>query len=106
MEQLAELFGKSIRRTAGDEIAWKIDDIYEIIEAAIGFNRIILGGDILDSNMSHTGDSWYYIPCRNSNITDNIAASIEHAKEYISKYIFRNGSNYYVVVVLSNTIIV
>ena len=43
-----------------DEIAWHMKDVLEILFCFSKEKRIILGGDILDSQLIPNRDSWFY----------------------------------------------
>lgn len=85
---------------SSSETAWKIKDAFAVIDYYYSLGQIILGGDILSSNLQYTYDNWYYdIDSAAEKIT-NLKNSIYIAKEYILNYTKRNGLKYYVVFVL------
>lgn len=91
---------QSAKKTPGNEIAWRIEDVFQIFDKARASNTMILGGDVLTDDISYTYDNWYYIPVPNASKQENVLWSYSCALEYISDYIERNGKDFYVVVVL------
>ena len=81
------------------ELAWKISDANEFIEDALKNEVIVLGGDILDSNMNYTCDNWYYEPDKSIERKVNSIQSCSCMKEYIDNYVKLNGTDYYIVIV-------
>lgn len=76
----------------GDTLAWNYEDIMKIIDI-LGENEVtILGGDVLNQEISYTGDNWGY---------DHLDSkeSIEKTKSYIEDYHHRLGNDYYYVLV-------
>lgn len=84
------------------ETAWRIEDAICVFGYLKSRNKIILGGDILTENMDYTYDSWYYNPILTQSQQSNVELGYEQAIEYISKYMKRNGSAFYVVIVAEN----
>jgi len=85
--------------TEWGEEAWKINDIYILLEYFLYINEIILGGDILSDKLEPTCDSWFYNKESNISKINQSEKSISIAKEYIKNYIKNNGSEYYVVII-------
>lgn len=81
------------------ELAWKIDDINQILQWLSANNKVVLGGDVLDVNKEYTYDNWYYNLDDTCSLLINAKNSIKKASEYISNYIASNGSDYYIVLV-------
>lgn len=81
------------------ELAWNIDDIKPILQWLSENNKVVLGGDVLDTNKEYTYDNWYYNPDDTCSSLINSKRSIEKASEYISNYIALNGSDCYIVLV-------
>ena len=70
-------------------IAWRFDDVMEVLKIAKSKDMVILGGDVyrLSGNKPIiTGDGWY------TNKGDDDA--FEVAIEYIAKYRARNGDDF------------
>lgn len=87
------------KRTLGNEVAWRIQDVIEVLNYTKKNNIVILGGDILSHDMAYTLDNWYYIPQHDMTKRENSLSSYELALEYINSYVLRNGDNFYVVIV-------
>ena len=71
------------------KIAWKFDDVMEVLKITKSKDMVILGGDVyrLSGNKPIiTGDGWY------TNKGDDDA--FEVAIEYITKYRARNGDDF------------
>ena len=71
------------------EIAWKFDDVMEVLKITKSKDMVILGGDVyhLSGNKPIiTGDGWY------TNKGDDDA--FEVAIEYITNYRARNGDDF------------
>ena len=71
------------------EIAWKFDDVMEVLKITRGKGMIILGGEVYrlsDNKPIITCDSWY------TNEGDDNA--FEAAIEYITKYRARNRDDF------------
>lgn len=82
------------------ETAWMIDDANLVLEYLKSKNKIVLGGDILTDKLEHTYDSWYYNIDSSQDFKLNVECSIKLALEYISNYISKNGSAFFVVFVI------
>ncbi len=82
------------------EEAWKIEDVLILLEYYRHNNRIVLGGDILNERFEHTYDNWYYNIDTAQDSLSNLNNSIVKANEYVTRYIEKNGNNYYVSVVI------
>ena len=61
--------------------------------------RIILGGDILKSDLTYCYDNWYYNIDNYKGRDENSEASTAIAQEYILNYISKNSTDHYVVIV-------
>ena len=81
------------------ELAWKITDADDFIEDAILNQVIVLGGDILDANLQYTLDNWYYEPDKSISRKVNSLQSCNCMKKYIERYIERNGSDFYAIII-------
>lgn len=84
----------------GRETAWPISDAVYVLEYYEKRGQVILGGDILNSDLAHNYDSWYYNPPVGRSNNENVELSVATAKRYISDYIDKNGVNYCVVIVI------
>lgn len=82
------------------ETAWPIADAVYVLAYYEKRGHVILGGDILNSDLVYNYDSWYYTPVDSRSHNENVASSIATAKKYISDYIDKNGVNYYMVLVV------
>nr|WP_314069984.1 Imm40 family immunity protein [uncultured Campylobacter sp.] len=82
--------GINLREKLGSYyIAWRFDDVMEVLKITRGKGMIILGGDVcrLSGNKPIiTYDSWY-----TNDGNDN---AFEVAIEYITKYRARNGDDF------------
>lgn len=81
------------------EFAWAMLDAFDVLDYYYSKKWIVLGGDILTSDLRHNYDSWYYNINANKDESFNLNSSVYKAKEYIAKYIENNGVNYYIVFV-------
>lgn len=81
------------------ELAWKITCVEDIAGEALQNQVIILGGDILDSNLEYTGDNWYYETNKTEDIRCNSIRSCDCMEKYIKKYADLNGVDFYMIVV-------
>lgn len=81
------------------ELAWKITHADDFIDEALLNQVIVLGGDVLDSNLKYTRDNWYYEPNKQLTVKDNSVQSCNHMKDYINKYTANNGNDFYVIVI-------
>lgn len=88
------------KRTPGNEIAWKMSDIFAVLRNALLSDAVVLGGDILNGDMSYTLDNWCYFPKESVSARENALLSYEYAIGYIDNYIAIFGDNYYVVLVI------
>ena len=71
------------------DIAWRFDDVMEVLKITRGKRMIILGGDVYRLNGNEpiiTYDNWY-----TEEEDDN---AFELAIEYITKYRARNGDDF------------
>lgn len=94
-----EVNGKVVcaRETAGNEYAWQIREVLDVIEVLRKEGRVILGGDVLDRDMNYTYDNWYHNP---SDPQTDCETSCGKAKAYVQRYLERFGPEYYVVLVV------
>ena len=81
------------------EKAWRLEDSLEVLKKINKQRRIILGGDILNKNLQHNYDSWYYESLENDTIIKSVKDSYVKACEYIQAYIKKNGKDFYVIIV-------
>ena len=81
------------------ETAWMIEDAVFVLNYLKMKNEVILGGDILTKNLEHNYDSWHYNVNYGKGHRFNVDCSIKLAFEYISNYIKKNGSSFYVIFV-------
>lgn len=100
-EFFAELKTVSNIVTPQGEIAWRLEDVFSVIEIARKHGRIILGGDILTSLGSHTYDSWYYNLDNSVSAITNVEQSLDKCLQYIDNYIKRNGNQFLSVIVFN-----
>lgn len=82
------------------ERAWSIADAIFVLEYLKCMNNIVLGGDILTEKLEHNYDNWYYEVDSSRSLSFNIDCSIKWANEYISNYIRKNGTSFYVIFVV------
>lgn len=81
------------------EKAWKIEDATLVLQALKSEHKIVLGGDVLNENLEHSYDNWYYQADACKTPQQNIADSIDLASVYISDYIKANGTAFYVILI-------
>ncbi len=84
------------------ETAWSMEDALLVLEYLQGLQKVVLGGDILTKTLEYTYDNWYYEPKPQKDVLFNSKHSIRWAQKYLTRYIKRNGSGYYVVFVVEN----
>lgn len=103
MKYLLELAKRNIEPTLTKqgEQAWHIVDVPVVLESIFAHSLIVLGGDILNSEMEYTYDSWYHNIDRSLSKSLNVEKSFDTAQEYIQKYINWNGESYFVVLIVS-----
>lgn len=82
-----------------NELAWKLSDAFFVLRYMVEHQHIILGGDILNSELKHNYDSWYYNVDTSKDSQENSKLSYDKAVDYLQKYFERNGQNFYVVLV-------
>lgn len=90
---------KSVKISDYEE-AWEIGVIPQVLDILMKKNCVILGGDILFSNLEYSYDNWYFEPFDDKDYISNVKMSYNKANDYIKKYIEMNGYNYYVVLVV------
>ena len=87
--------------TPWTEYAWKYEDFPEILRYFQNQGWIVLGGDILTLELTHTLDNWYYNPESGLSEEENVLLSCETAERYLGNYRNRKGSDYYIVFVVT-----
>ena len=85
---------------SNNETAWAIEDAVEVLAYLTHKKAIVLGGDILTPTLEYNYDSWYYNVEANKDFQFNVDSSIKLAIQYISNYIKKNGSAFYVVFIV------
>ena len=93
-----EIYARA-KRTPGNEIAWEIQHVGEVMTYIRNSDKIILGGDVLHENLTYTLDNWYYLPLPCLSHEDHVSNSYDVAIQYVDEYILRYGTGFYVVVV-------
>ena len=88
---------------SNDEIAFTAEMTLQIMNIAANNNCIILGGDVLTLDKKFTYDNWYYQPETSVSLSENVNRSIKKAKEYISDYTKKNGSDFLYSFVISDS---
>ena len=86
--------------TPSKELAWPMDKIFLVLQYMQTCNKVVLGGDILTSEMEYNYDSWYYNCDLSKEHFYNAGRSYNVAIEYIERYIQRNGNDFWVILVL------
>ena len=81
------------------EIAWKIEDALLVLQHLKTVDKIVLGGDILTKELDYTYDNWYYNVESRQELQFNSSLSITLATKYITDYIEKNGTHFFVVFV-------
>ena len=84
---------------SGYETAWEICDAVKVLSFYHQQGRVILGGDIFTSQYKYTYDNWFFNMEDTSDTQRNVDFSYIVAREYIEKYIARNGTKYSVIIV-------
>lgn len=87
--------------TSNHENAWSITDVIYVLKYIAKQSQVVLGGDILNSDLTHNYDSWYYRVDNTKSEDENVKSSVAIAEKYILNYINKNGINYYVVLVVN-----
>ena len=87
--------------TPWNEYAWKYSDFPELLRYFQEEAYTVLGGDILTTGLKHTYDSWYFTPDSSASDRENAGRSIVVAEDYLTNYQNRNGTDYYIVFVVT-----
>ena len=87
--------------TPWTEYAWNYGDFPELLRYFQENAYIVLGGDILTTELTRTRDNWYYNPDSSKTRTENIRLSCEAAEKYLSMYRDRRGTDYLIVFVVT-----
>ena len=87
----------------GQETAFPISETPKILDIASKNQWIILGGDVLTMQGEYALANWYYEPKAECPLSENANQSIEKSRAFISDYVKRNGSDWLVVFVISNS---
>ena len=87
------------------EIAFPISVVPRIMKAALENQWVILGGDVLTTQLEYANANWYYEPDGARPLVDNVNRSIQKSQQYISKFLERNGNNFVIVFTISNSYI-
>ena len=87
--------------TPWNEYAWKYSDFPELLRYFQENAYIVLGGDILTMELKYTYDNWYYNPDPFDSKEENVRRSIAAAEDYLTNYKNRNGTDYYIVFVVT-----
>ena len=90
---------RKIVRSDYYEIIWEIEDALTIMDLAIQRDVLILGGDMLDEDFQFNYANWYYNPSADLTCKYNVVQGAEKAKEYLCRYMNRNGKGHYVIIV-------
>lgn len=86
-------------------IAWPPESIPAILELAKKNNWIVLGGDVLTMEGTHTCDNWYFNPAPERPLMVNVKASIESCLQYVLQYVDRNGEEFLFSLTISDAYI-
>ena len=87
--------------TPWTEYAWKYEDFPEILRYFQNRGWIVLGGDILTTELDYTYSSWYYNPDPTRSMEENVRQSAVVTADYLTHFRDRNGSNYLIVFVVT-----
>ena len=99
-DDFSHLYGIYSQITDSYELAWQIKDYAILLEFLYDKKRVVLGGDILNSEQNHTYDNWYYNYDSDIPLWNNVENSIFVADNYLSNYIKNYGENFYVIFVV------
>ena len=77
------------------ETAWTIEDSFLVLEYLREKKKVVLGGDILNSNLEYAYANWHY-----DDTPGDSTESIAVAAEYLARLQKRIGNSYYVVFVV------
>jgi hypothetical protein len=102
-ESMNDVSGGVVNRWG--EIVWPVTSVPEILELALTNNWIVLGGDILTLEQEYTHDNWYFTPNPQKPLSDNVQASVEKCRQFISQYVNKNGDKFLFVFSISNSFI-
>ncbi|MBQ9082824.1 MAG: hypothetical protein IJY28_04920 [Clostridia bacterium] len=82
------------------ETAWRIGDADAVLTYLEQQQKIVLGGDVLTEELTHTYDSWYDCAVPGRNHADAVRDSVARARTYLSDYMNANGKAFYVIFVV------
>ena len=86
-------------------VVWPLTLVSEVLDLALSNHWIVLGGDILTLEQEYTYDNWYYIPNPQKPLVENVRASIEKSRNYISQYVTKNGDRFLIDFSISNSFV-
>lgn len=93
-----DLLSKSVKIYTG-ELAWKYTDVIEVMNSLAENNLIILGGDVLNQDFTHTYDNWHCDYDESVTFEKNIDVSLNKSIQYAEAYHTKFGDSFYYVVV-------
>lgn len=99
MEFLQEKIRNRAINVCTGELAWDYSDIVYVIKSLYENQFLILGGDVINKDLSYTYDNWYYNYNYALTYEENINISFNQAIEYVKNYNLKFGDLFYYVVV-------
>lgn len=93
-----ELRNRAVNIYTG-ELAWNHSDIICVMKSLCENQFLILGGDVLNKDLSYTYDNWYYDYNYALTYEENIHKSFDEAIKYVNNHNLKFGDSFYYVVV-------
>jgi len=84
-----------------NQIAFLLKDAIKVLDCLQELSVIVLGGDILNFELEHTYDNWYYNINSCISIKENVDTSIIIAKKYLNNYLHKYGGDFYCLFVFN-----
>ena len=78
-----------------NELAWSYPDIIDAIDFARKNGFVVLGGHILEKDLTYTYDKWNYDYEKSITGEENITNSSRKAIEYVEDYRSKYGDSFY-----------
>ena len=93
-----EIKNKAIKICTG-ELAWNYSDIVSIMKMLYKNEFVILGGDVINNDLSYTYDNWYYDYNYSLSYEENVKLGFNRSIEYVRNYHVKFGDMFYYVIV-------
>ena len=90
---------KSLKHIGISEIAWDWQNVIKAVEFLYQCNYAVLGGDVYNSNLESTYDSWYINKDEAKSRDEFIRQARDKAISYINQYHDTNGNGFYYSIV-------